>query len=265
MTGKLHEKVVIVTGGASGLGESAARQMVADGATVLIVDIDDARGQLIAEELGSRAEYLHCDVAQETDIAAAVDHAIERYGRLDCMHNNAGFLGPREPIDELKVEDFDAAQAVLFRAVFLGTKHAARVMKPQRSGVILNTASIAGVNSGLGPNLYSASKAGIIHFTKNVAVELAPWSIRVVAIAPGKIVTPYSARFNGIDPDDEAAVAKHFGSRAPLPGRYGVGRDIAVTASFLISDDAGFVNGTTIVVDGGLTAGAKEGVVAAEG
>ena len=251
MTGRLQDKVAIVTGAASGLGEATARQMIAEGAFVLLADIADDKGQALAETLGERASFVHCDVTAEADVAATVDQAMSLYDRLDCMFNNAGVVGASGPIDELTVDEYDLVQSVLLRSVFLGMKHAARVMKPQGSGVILSTTSIAGIEGGWGPHLYAAAKAAVVGLTRNVAAELATYGVRVVAIAPGKILSPMNAARIMGDPDD-------LEGRTPLRGRVGLPEDVANAAVWLASDEAGFVSGTTILVDGGLTSGSKE-------
>ena len=264
MSGRVDGKVVAVTGGASGLGEATARLMAAEGAIVLVADIQDDRGQQLAAELGSGARYVHCDVTREPDVADVVDTAVREHGRLDCMFNNAGIVGTHGGIDEIPLEEYEFTMAVLLRSVFLGMKHAARVMKPQQSGVILSTTSIGGIQGGLGPHVYGAAKAAVIALTRNVAAELGAWSIRVNAIAPGKILTPMNAANIVGDPDamDEARVA--FETRTPLRGRIGEAADIAHAALWLASDDAGFVSGHTLVVDGGLTTGSKENVAPGE-
>src|SRR5580698_6013518 len=264
MTGRVSGKVVVVTGAASGLGEATARLMHAEGASVLLTDIQHARGQKIAEELGDRSRYLHCDVAAEPDVAAAVDTAVREFGRLDCMFNNAGIIGAHGGIDEIPLEEYEFTMAVLLRSVFLGCKHAARVMKPLRSGVILNTTSIGGLQGGLGPHIYGAAKGAVVALTKNVAAELGAWSIRVNAIAPGKILTPMNATNLTGDPDAMDEAREAFATRTPLRGRIGEAEDIAHAALWLASDDAGFVSGHILVVDGGLTTGSKENVAPGE-
>jgi NAD(P)-dependent dehydrogenase (short-subunit alcohol dehydrogenase family) len=154
--------------------------------------------------------------------------------------------------------------AVLLRSVFLGLKHAARVMKPQHSGVILNTTSIGGLQGGLGPHVYVAAKGAVIALTKKAAAELGAWSIRVNAIAPGKILTPMNAAAIVGDPDAMDEAREAFRTRTPLRGRIGVADDIAHAALWLASDDAGFVSGHVLVVDGGLTTGSKENVAPGE-
>jgi NAD(P)-dependent dehydrogenase (short-subunit alcohol dehydrogenase family) len=264
VTGRVSGKVAVVTGAASGLGEATARLMHAEGASVLLTDIQDDRGQQVASELGDRCRYLHCDVTAEPDVARAVDTAVGEFGRLDCMFNNAGIIGAHGGIDEIPLEEYEFTMAVLLRSVFLGLKHAARVMKPQHSGVILNTTSIGGLQGGLGPHVYGAAKGAVIALTKNVAAELGAWSIRVNAIAPGKILTPMNAATIVGDPDAMDEAREAFATRTPLRGRIGVADDIAHAALWLASDDAGFVSGHVLVVDGGLTTGSKENVAPGE-
>jgi NAD(P)-dependent dehydrogenase (short-subunit alcohol dehydrogenase family) len=231
---------------------------------VLLTDIQDDRGQRVAAELGDRCRFLHCDVTSELDVAGAVDAAVREFGRLDCMFNNAGIVGTQGGIDEIPLEEYEFTMAVLLRSVFLGMKHAARIMKPQQSGVILNTTSIGGLQGGLGPHIYGAAKGAVVALTKNVAAELGAWSIRVNAIAPGKILTPMNAANLTGDPDAMDEAREAFATRTPLRGRIGVAEDIAHAALWLASDDAGFVSGHTLVVDGGLTTGSKENVAPGE-
>ena len=264
MTGRVSGKVAVITGAASGLGEATARLMHAEGASVILTDIQDDRGRRVAAELGDRARYLHCDVTAEADVAGAVDTAVREFGRLDCMFNNAGIIGTHGGIDEIPLEEYEFTMAVLLRSVFLGLKHAARVMKPQHSGVILNTTSIGGLQGGLGPHVYGAAKGAVIALTRNVAAELGAWSIRVNAIAPGKILTPMNAATIVGDPDAMDEAREAFRTRTPLRGRIGVADDIAHAALWLASDDAGFVSGHVLVVDGGLTTGSRGNVAPGE-
>lgn len=264
MAGRVAGKVVAVTGAASGLGEATARLMHAEGASVVVADIQDDRGARLADELGDRTRYVRCDVSSESDVAGIVDLAVSEFGRLDCMYNNAGIVGAHGGIDEIPLEEYEFTMAVLLRSVFLGMKHAARVMKPQRAGVILNTTSIGGLQGGLGPHVYGAAKGAVVALTKNVAAELGAWSIRVNAIAPGKILTPMNAATVVGDPDAMAEAAEAFKTRTPLRGRIGLADDIAHAALWLASDEAGFVSGHTLVVDGGLTTGSRENVAPGE-
>ena len=264
MSGRVDGQVVAITGGASGLGEATARLMVAEGARVVLGDIQDERGVALAAELGEVARYVHCDVTSEADVAGVVDDAVDSFGRLDCMFNNAGIIGAHGGIDEIPLEEYEFTMAVLLRSVFLGMKHAARVMKPQRSGLILSTSSVGGLQGGLGTHVYGAAKGAVVALTRNVAAELGAWSIRVNAIAPGKILTPMNAAAIVGRPDAMDEAREAFQTRTPLRGRIGLPDDIAHAALWLASDDAGFVSGHTLVVDGGLTTGTRENVAPGE-
>ena len=256
----MENKTAIVTGGASGLGEATCRLMVAEGARVVVADIQDDKGEAVAAAIGDAAIYRHLDVTSEDAIAAVVDETIERWGRLDCMFNNAGIVGSVGPIDETPLDEWQFSIDVLLKSVFLGSKHAARVMKPQGSGVILATSSVAGVQGGLGPHAYNMAKTAVVRFTKNLAAELASFGVRANAIAPGKINTPMNADVLFGDPDAlEKSLAYFSTAGTPLKGRAGLADDIAEAATWLASDRSGFVTGQTLVVDGGLTTGAIEG------
>src|SRR5947208_2522103 len=198
---RLRGKVALVTGGASGIGEATVRLFVDEGASMVLADLQDERGRSVAKDAGPRAVYVHADVSREADVAAMVDETVRRFGRLDCLFNNAGFAGVHGPIDEIGVEGFDATIAVLLRGVFLGMKHAAAVMKRQGTGSIISTASVAGLHTGLGPHIYSAAKAAVIHLTRSVAMELGERGVRVNCICPGGIATPIFGKSFGLSPD----------------------------------------------------------------
>jgi NAD(P)-dependent dehydrogenase (short-subunit alcohol dehydrogenase family) len=214
VSGRLAGKVAIVTGGASGIGAGTVRRFVAEGASVVIADLQPA-GQLLARELGDATSFRATDVAVEEDVAAVVDHAVERFGRLDVMFNNAGIIGAVGSIAKSRMDDVDRTFAVLLRGTYLGMKHAARVMKPQRSGVILSTTSPGGLHGGLGPHAYSAAKAGIVGLTQSVAAELRRHHVRVVAIAPGAVVSAMTADLVTGDPTDLAGAARELGRGLP--------------------------------------------------
>jgi NAD(P)-dependent dehydrogenase (short-subunit alcohol dehydrogenase family) len=260
VTGRLEGKVALITGGASGLGAGTVRLFVAEGARVLICDIQTERGEAMVAELGPNAAFQTTDVTDEASIAAAVDRAIAEFGRLDCVYANAGIVGAVGPIDECPVEEYDATMAINLRGAFLCMKHAARVMKPQGSGVILSTSSIAGIRGGLGPHVYATAKTALIGLTRNVAAELAPFSIRVNCIAPGNMATEMIAGMVMGDPDKVAEVENAMAVGSPLPGRAGRPDDIAQAALYLTSDAGEFVSGHTLVVDAGVTTGSGGGM-----
>lgn len=266
MAGRVEGKVAVITGAASGFGEATARLMAAEGAYVVLADLQEERGAGVAASIGERAVSRTCDVSSEADVAAVVDLAVGRFGRLDVMFNNAGIVGAIGPIDQIPLEEYEFTMAVLLRSVFLGMKHAARVMKPQESGVILSTSSIAGVMGGLGPHVYTAAKSAIVGLTRNVAAELGPWGVRAVAIVPGNHATAMTADVSLGDHTAVEQAAERFRERkTPLHGRPGLADDIAHAALWLSSDDAGFVSGTAVVVDGGLTTGSRENIERGQG
>ena len=249
---KLDGKVAIVTGGASGMGRATVMRFLADGARVVVADLNEANGAetlAVAKAQGhaDAIAFIRCDVAQEADVAATVAEAEKRFGRLDIAYLNAGVGGAFGPIAETNVEDWDYTFAVLTRSVFLGMKHASTAMRRHgRGGVILVTASIAGMVGGGGSHAYSAAKAAVISLIGNVAAELAPHRIRVVGIAPGVISTPLVHR------GKPERYEEQF-KRQPWPDR-GEPDHIAGVASFLCSDEARFITGETVKVDGGLLA-----------
>ena len=258
--GRLSGKVAAITGGASGIGRGTVELFVREGASVVIADLTDDKGERLAEELGPQAAYLRTDVGEERDIEALVAHAIETFGRLDCMFNNAGFAGVAGSITEIAVDEFDATMRVLLRGVFLGIKHAARVMRQQQSGSIISTASVAGLDTSFGPHVYDTAKAAVIHLTKSVAKELGESNVRVNCICPGFIATPIFGKSHGLATqvaDQTIEPVKEWLAQAqPIP-RAGVPQDIANAALWLASDESTFVSGHALVVDGALLAGRR--------
>jgi NAD(P)-dependent dehydrogenase (short-subunit alcohol dehydrogenase family) len=252
---RLEGKVAVITGGASGMGRATVERFLTEGASVVVGDLNAGNGEALLAELAARdpaladrTRFTVTDVALEDDVAAMIDLAMSSFGRLDVVFNNAGLGGAIGPITELEVDDWDYTFHVLVRGVFLGTKHAARTMIAQgEGGSIINTASIAGLGGGAGPQAYSAAKAAVINLSETTAVELAPHAIRVNAICPGLIFTPL------MHMGDEEDAERAMRSVQPLPRR-GEGSDIAAAALYLASDDAAFVSGQALIVDGALTA-----------
>ncbi|HXA98093.1 MAG TPA: SDR family oxidoreductase [Candidatus Dormibacteraeota bacterium] len=253
MSGRLDGTVAIITGGASGIGRASVLAFLREGARVVSGDLNEAslaETAALASVQGhaNRLASLRVDVSAEQDVAALVGHAVERFGGLDCIFNNAGVGGAFGPIGETTAEEWDFTFAVLVRGVFLGVKHASNRMKAQgRGGSIINTASIAGMGGGAGPHAYSAAKAAVAHLSRAVSAELAAHRIRVNAIAPGMIKTPLAAGRR------EDAWARLVQEKQPWP-EPGMPQHIADAALFLASEDSRFITGQVLVVDGGLTA-----------
>lgn len=262
--GKLDGKVAVITGGASGIGDATVRLFVEEGCRVVIADVQDDRGARLAEELGKSASYLHADVSQEAHVSGAIAHAVSRFGRLDCLFNNAGAAGVSGPIEEIPADGFDHTIGVLLRGVFLGMKHAAPIMKRQGGGSIISTASVAGLQAGYGPHVYSAAKAAVVHLTRSVAMELGESGVRVNCICPGGIATPIFGSALGLAGPEADRVAELMktllATRQPIQ-RAGLPEDIARAALWLASEESSFVNGHALIVDGGLTGGRMWSVV----
>jgi NAD(P)-dependent dehydrogenase (short-subunit alcohol dehydrogenase family) len=262
--GKLDGKVAVITGGASGIGDATVRLFVEEGCRVVVADVQDDRGARLAAELGKSASYLHADVSQEAQVSGAIAHAVSRFGHLDCLFNNAGAGGVAGPIEEIPADGFDHTMGVLLRGVFLGMKHAAPVMKRQGGGSIISTASVAGLQAGYGPHVYSAAKAAVVHLTRSVAMELGESGVRVNCICPGGIATPIFGSALGLAGPEADRVAELMktllATRQPIQ-RAGLPEDIARAALWLTSEESSFVNGHALIVDGGLTGGRMWSVV----
>jgi NAD(P)-dependent dehydrogenase (short-subunit alcohol dehydrogenase family) len=250
VAGRLEGRVAVVTGAASGIGEATARRFVDEGARVVVADVQTERGSAVAASLGDAARFVDCDVTSEDAVAGAIALAVDTWGRLDVMFNNAGVVGAIGPIAETDTTSWLKTIDILVHSVFYGCKHAAKVMVPQGSGSIISTSSAAGVLGGLGPHAYTTAKTAVIGLTKSVASELGASGVRCNAIAPGTIPTPLTAVVTTGDPDDLDAVAESTRARY---GRAGEALDIANAALYLASDESAFVNGHTLVVDYGRT------------
>lgn len=252
-------KRAVVTGGASGIGRATALRLADEGAAVVIGDIDDAGGAALAAESDGRIVFRRCDVTREADIVALL-RAADDAGGLDILFNNAGAGGSREPIDTISAEEWDATMALLLRSVALGIRHAAPLMAKRGGGAIVNTSSVSALGTGYAPTAYSTAKAGVLHLTKLAAANLAKDHIRVNAVVPGFITTNIFTSALGLDaaskPKADAVIAQIAADAQPIR-RAGRSEDIAAAVAFLASDDAGFVTGTHILVDGGLTLGAR--------
>ena len=260
MGSELSGKVAIVTGGASGLGRATVELFAREGASVVIADMDTARGSQLAAELSGSTIFKQVDVASEHDVQGLVDFAVDRFGGLHIMFNNAGIGGARHDrfLDD-DLSDFKRVAAVNLLGVMLGTQRAARHMMRHGGGSIINTASIAGIKAGFGVISYRASKAAVVHFSKCVAIDLAEYGIRVNCIAPGHIRTEmntFAAPGTTIEVIErlKKALGAVTDSSRPLK-RQGKPEDVAQAALYLASDRSAQVTGVTLPVDGGVTAG----------
>jgi NAD(P)-dependent dehydrogenase (short-subunit alcohol dehydrogenase family) len=258
--GRLDNRVALVTGAASGIGAATARRLAADGARVLLTDIQDSAGEALAGQLGDGAAYRHCNVAKEADVAAAVAEAADRWGGLDVVHNNAGFIGVTGPLEETSDQEWNETLAVLLSSVFYGIKHATPALRQRGGGSIVNTASVCGLYAGIGSHVYTVAKHGVVGLTRSAALELAEHNIRVNAVCPGYIATGLAAGRPVSEIDDEELQRRLTRARVAMAqsqpvARPGEPEDIAAAVAWLASDDSAWVTGTTQIVDGGLTAG----------
>ncbi|HMJ44114.1 MAG TPA: glucose 1-dehydrogenase [Pseudolabrys sp.] len=248
----MSNPVVLITGGLTGIGRAAAVAFAKKGANVVVAGRRDEAGKALAEELrgfGSEAEFINADVRKEDDVRALVDRTIERFGRLDVAVNNAGTEGRPGPITDQTAESYAATFDTNVLGTLLSVKHELRVMQAQGSGSIINISSTYGHEGGAGASVYVASKHAVEGMTKSASLEAASSGVRVNAVAPGPIETGMLDRFTGTS-ERKAALLK----TVPL-GRVGDPADIARAAVFLASENASFITGQILTVDGGKTAG----------
>ena len=258
---RLKNKVAVITGGCSGIGLGTVERFVAEGAHVMVGDIDDAAGAALEARFDGKVAYQHCNVMEETQIEALMAAAVARFGGLDIVFNNAGAGGTPARIDEMTGEGWDRTQSLLLRSVALGIRYAVPHMKARGGGAIVNTASIAGVQSGAAPIAYSVAKAGVIHLTRIAGAELARSGIRVNAVCPGLILTNiFTANPERVPPAAAPAVKAAMAKGAPHAqpiAKAGLPEDIANAVLFFASDDSAFVTGEHLLVDGGAFIGPR--------
>jgi meso-butanediol dehydrogenase/(S,S)-butanediol dehydrogenase/diacetyl reductase len=252
MAGKLDGRVAVVTAGGSGIGASTARRFALEGASVVIADLSGTRAEKVTGEVkanGGRAVCVKMDAADPDGVQAAIKLALDTYGRLDIMFNNAG-MAEVASVEDISLESWNRVLAVTLTSTFLGIKYSLPIMRKQGRGAIVNTASISGTRGDYGMASYNAAKAGVINLTRSAALENAKHNIRVNCVCPGAINTR-APELLGKDKADEFRRIQ----RAAHPvGRMGEPEEIAHTVLFLASDEASFITGAAIVADGGITA-----------
>ncbi|XP_055815365.1 (+)-borneol dehydrogenase 1-like [Solanum dulcamara] len=247
---RLEGKVAIITGGASGIGATAVQVFIENGAKVIIADIQDPEGEVIATKLGENAHYIHCDVSKEDDMKNLIDSTISKFGHLDIMYNNAGIYDTTiKSIMDTEIVDLERKIAVNLTGSFLGAKYAAKAMVPRKKGCILFTASCCTKVAGIASYTYVASKYGIEGLCKNLAVELGLHGIRVNCISPFAILSNTSKFGNEI----EAIYEGMMDSIGNLKGVPHNKEDVANAAVFLASDEAKYLSGHNLVIDGGFS------------
>ncbi|MEM7339192.1 MAG: SDR family oxidoreductase [Actinomycetota bacterium] len=259
MAGRLDGKVAIITGGNTGMGRRSVERFVEEGATVVLAARRVEEGEAVAAACGERATFRRVDVTVEAEVADLISSTVDTHGRLDCLFNNAGGPAPVGRVQDVSMDELDAAMKVLYNGVVVGMKHAAPVMRAQGSGSIINNGSVAASRAGLSSSMfYSAAKAAVVHLTRCVAMELGEDGVRVNAISPGGIATGIFGKAMGMSDDDAEATTEKVKAALrglqPIP-RAGMPDDIADAAVFLASDESTFINGHDLVIDGGLVGG----------
>ena len=248
MSNRLANKITVITGATSGIGEATARRFIEEGATVVLAGRSEEKGEALAKELGERAVFKRTDIMSEDDIAGLVDFTVEKFGRLDCLFNNAG-AGDRTTVDSFDEDEFARIMRLLVGAPAFGIKHAARVMKNSGGGSIINNASIAGHRLNQGGYLYSGAKAAVAHMTRLAGADLGPHNIRVNTVGPTFIKTPLT------EPTFARPELKAWVEEKIKLGRIGEVEDIMGAVQYLASDASSMVTGTSLLIDGGWTAG----------
>jgi len=255
MAGRLTGKIALITGGGSGMGRAAAQSFAREGAKIVLADIDDGGGGetvRLVEESGGEAHYVHCDVALAGDVKAAVAATIEAYGRLDCAFNNAGIEGaPGRFIGDVQEEDWDRVHAINLKGVWLCMKYEIQQFLAQGgAGAIVNNASAAALSGWPEGSVYAAAKSGVVSLTKTAGLEYGSKGIRVNAVCPGFIRTAMAERMFVEFPD----LPQLYADLTPL-GRVGEAGEVSDVVAWLCSDEASFVSGAVLPVDGSLMAG----------